>query len=264
MAEKVEIGNATLYQGDCREILKNLPDVSAEIAVTSPPYNLNKKASGGGNSKKSYDGWYPDEVPERLYRAEQIVVIEQLLRICRSSVFYNHRIRFAWHSRNDFRVPSNIYHPLHWLSDFPIWSEIIWDRASTTGHGNGRFRLADERIYQIAKPKKWFDQGYTTIWKMVPERSGEHVCAFPEELPTRCILSTTEEGDTVIDPFMGSGTTGVAALKHGRKFVGIEADPKYFDLSCQRIEAAYDASHSCGKRASDTTIEEQASLFSAA
>lgn len=53
------------------------------------------------------------------------------------------------------------------------------------------------------------------------------------------IKTYTDEGDTVIDPFMGSGTTGVAAVRHGRKFIGIEQDPKWFDVACKRIEAEY-------------------------
>ena len=239
--ETVQINDATLYRGDCHEVLAAMPSSSCTIGMTSPPYNLNKRGSGGGTSTKSYADWYPDERPERLYRAEQVLLIEHALRVCQSSLFYNHRIRFAWHARNEFRLPSNIYHPLQWLDQFPIWAEVIWDRGGTTGHANGRFRLADERIYQIGKPSKWFDQGYTTVWRVRPERAVDHVCPFPIELPTRCILSATERGDTVIDPYMGSGTTGVAAARLGRKFVGIEIEPRSFDLACKRIEQAYAA-----------------------
>lgn len=232
------IGNATLYLGDCREILATIPEKSCEIAVTSPPYNLAKKASGGGTSKRSYEGWYPDELPERLYRARQVELIESLIRVCRSSIFYNHRIRFAWHARNEFRVPSNIYHPTAWLEQFPLWAEVIWDRGGTTGHANGRFRLSDERIYQIGKPAKWHDKGFTTVWRMTPERSIDHVCPFPLELPRRCIVSATDLGDCVIDPYMGSGTTGVACEIEGRSFIGIEKDPASFDIACRRIADA--------------------------
>lgn len=231
------IGGATLYMGEATQVLASLAEQSVEIAVTSPPYNLNKKASGGGSSKMNYEGWYPDELPERMYRAEQVIVLEHLLRVCRSSIFYNHRIRFAWHGRNSFRVPSNLYHPMQWLEQFPIWAEVIWDRGGTTGHANGRFRLSDERIFQIGKPAKWFDQGYTTVWRMAPERGSDHACPFPVELPTRCLLSSTEAGDSVVDPYMGSGTTGVAALRSGRKFIGIERDPAYFEMACKRIQA---------------------------
>lgn len=230
----------TIYHGDCAAILPQLKaaGVKVEIAVTSPPYNLNKKASGGGSSKRSYEGWYADEVPERTYQAQQAIVIDALCDFCESSVFYNHRVRYAWHGRNSFRVPANVYHPMQWLNQFPIWCEVIWYRQGTTGHANGRFRLADERIYQIKKPRKWYDHGLGTVWTMLPVRDSEHVCPFPIELPERCILSATDPGDCVIDPYMGSGTTGMACIKHGRSFIGIEADEKSCEMAANSFRGS--------------------------
>ncbi len=234
MIKRIEkIGDATLYLADCLDVL---PEVSAEITVTSPPYNLNKKASGGGSSKGDYEGWYADDLPEPVYQDQQREVIKALLKSCNSSVFYNHRVRYAWHSRNKFRTPSKIYHPMDWLRDFPIWCEIIWSRKSTSGHANGRFRLADERIYQIGKPKKFYDKGWGTVWVMSPSTNEGHVCTFPLELPKRCIQSTTCPGDTVLDPYMGVGTTGIVAIRSGCKFIGIERDPDYFELAVQNIQ----------------------------
>ena len=226
----------TLYRGDCMSVIGNVE--TFDCAVTSPPYNLNKEASGGGSSKMNYDDWYFDEMPERTYQGWQRMVIDAMLQKCSGSVFYNHRIRYAWHNRNKFRVPSNIYHPMQWLQDFPIWAEIIWDRRGTTGHANGRPRLSDERIYQIGKPKVFHDKGYTTVWQIPPTRNEGHVCSFPEELVRRCIEMTTNEGDIVFDPFVGSGTTGVVAMQMGRKFNGVEMYPTYFDLALGRIEQA--------------------------
>lgn len=225
--------NVTLLHGNCLELIGGLPNV--DCVVTSPPYNLNKNASGGGTSKMSYDGWYPDEKPETLYQAEQQLLISMLLDKCNGSIFYNHRIRYAWHSRNKFRTPSNIYHPMLWLQNFPIWCEIIWDRRGTTGHANGRCRLSDERIYQIGRPKVFNDLGYTTIWQIPPTKNDFHVCSFPEELVERCILMSTNEGDTVLDPYMGSGTTGIVCKQLNRNFVGIEQDDEYFKISSDRI-----------------------------
>ena len=241
-----QTNDMTLFHGDCREIIPALSGVAT--VITSPPYNLNKKASGGGTSKKSYDGWYPDDLPEDAYQSEQKSVISELLKVTEGSIFYNHRIRYAWHSRNRYRVPSNIYHPLQWLSDFPIWCEIIWHRGGTTGHANGRFRLADERVFQIGKPHVFHDLGMTTVWSITPSRNVGHVCTFPEELVERCIMSATNPGDTILDPYMGSGTTGVVAKKLGRKFIGIERDADYFALAVSRVSdtSLLDATHPSG------------------
>ena len=69
---------------------------------------------------------------------------------------------------------------------------------------------------------------------------------FPEQLPTACILLSTNEGDTVLDLFMGSGTTGVVCANTGRKFIGIEIDAEYYAMSTERIEAAYFQNVSAG------------------
>jgi DNA modification methylase len=230
--------SVTLYHGDCLKKMREMPDKSVDITVTSPPYNLNKRASGGGTSKRKYDGWYPDDMPEDHYQQWQKEVISELLRITRGSIFYNHRIRYAWHGRNAYRTKSNIYHPIHWISDFPIWCEIVWDRRGTTGHSNNRCRMADERIYQIGKPHKFHDLGYTTVWQIPPTKNDFHVCSFPEELVKRCILMSTDVGDVVFDPFSGSGTTGIVSVNTGRKFIGIEMDDKYFAIAEKRIREA--------------------------
>ena len=227
--------SSTIMQGDCLDRMKEMPDNSVEIVVTSPPYNLNKKASGGGTSKMDYGGWYFDDMPEAEYQEWQKSVISECLRVSRGSVFYNHRVRYAWHQRNKYKTPSRLYHPMQWVGEFPIWSEIVWDRRSTTGHANRRCRMADERIYQIGKPNKFFDMGYTTIWQIRPSKNEGHVCTFPIELVDRCILMSTEQGDTVLDPFMGSGTTGVAAIQNNRNFIGIELEPEYVEIAKKRI-----------------------------
>lgn len=217
-----------LIHGDCLEKMKEMPNNSFDITITSPPYNLNKNASGGGNSKRNYNGWYFDEMPEQEYQDWQKKVIRELIRVTKGSVFYNHRVRYAWHSRNKFRTKSKLYHPMQWLASFPIWCEIIWDRRGTSGHTNRRCRLSDERIYQIGKPVKFNDMGYTTVWNIPPSKNIGHVCTFPEELPKRCILMSTDKGDTIFDPFMGSGTTGIACINTNRNFVGIELGKEEF------------------------------------
>jgi len=224
-----------LMQGDCLDRMKEMADNAVDITVTSPPYNLNKRASGGGSSKRNYVGWYADDMPEDDYQIWQKECIKEMVRVTKGSVFYNHRVRYAWHSRNKYRVPSNIYHPMQWLCDFPIWCEIIWDRRGTSGHSNRRCRMSDERIYQIGKPHKFNDMGYTTVWQILPNKNEGHVCTFPQELVERCVLLSTDEEDVVFDPFMGSGTTGVTAKFLNRNFIGIELDKGYFQIAEKRI-----------------------------
>lgn len=241
----VKIGDATLFHGDCLEIMKSFPKGIVDLTVTSPPYNLNKKYSGGMTTKtsrkmmKKYEDWYDDELPELEYQQLQTETVSEMMRVTNGSVFYNHRIRYAWHSRNEYRTASNIYHPMQWLSEFPIWSVIIWDRGSG-GKPNKRFLQQEEFIYQLGRPKVWNEQGLSNIWKFLPERNErEHVCPFPAGIPIRCIETTTSLGDVVLDPYAGSGTTGVAALRTGRKFVGIERCPKYFEIMRDRITRAH-------------------------
>jgi len=242
--KKREFKNGVVYCGDAAEILDSLERNSIEVCVTSPPYNLCKRYTNYEGTKTSktmkdkFDEWYPDEIPEWQYQGDQQSVIHKLIRICRSSVFYNHRIRYAWHNRNIYRTESNLHHPMHWLHKVPIWEEIIWDRCGI-GNPTRRYHSQNERIYQIGKPKKWDNKdGLTNIWKIPPSRNEGHVCTFPEKLVENCIFPTTEEGDTIIDPYLGSGTTAVVAIKHGRRFIGIERDKEYFELACKNIEEA--------------------------
>lgn len=225
-----------IWHGDCLELIRDIPDKSVDIVVTSPPYNLSKKASGGGNSKVDiYKNWYPDEMDEIKYQNWQVKVIKECIRVCKGSVFYNHRIRYAWHTRNKYRTPSNLYHPWDWVGKFPVWSEIIWWRKMTSGHPNNRFRLADERIYQIGKPHFFNDMGYTTVWEIIPTKNSGHPCSFPIELPQRCIETFCPIDGTVLDPFAGSGTTLVAAKNLNRQFIGIEKEKEYYDICLERL-----------------------------
>tara|TARA_R100000808_G_scaffold24427_1_gene56246 strand:- start:109 stop:858 length:750 start_codon:yes stop_codon:yes gene_type:complete len=240
--EKQEFKNGTVYLGDCLDVLKTFEKKSAEICVTSPPYNLCKRYTEYSSTKTSkamsekFDGWYDDELPEWQYQGTQQSVIFELLRVCKSSVFYNHKIRFAWHSRNIYRTESNIFHPMQWLCKFPIWSEIIWDRCGI-GNPTSRFHSQDERIYQIQKPRKWNNKkGLTNIWRVPPTRNNGHVCSFPEKIVENCLDPTTDESDVILDPYLGAGTTAVVATKKGRRFIGIEKSKEYFDLACKNIE----------------------------
>ena len=185
--KRVEVfENGIMFLGDSLEILPQLDRNSVEVAVTSPPYNLNKRYSTGGSTKtaksmtEKYGRWYDDDLPEWEYQGQQRTLIHQLMRVCHSSVFYNHKLRYAWHGRNIYRPPSKLQHPMDWLHHFPIWCEIIWDRCGI-GNPTNRYHIQEERIYQIQKPRRWFNKELklTNVWRVPPTRNSGHVCSYP-------------------------------------------------------------------------------------
>lgn len=227
-AKRVEqIGNATLYLGDCLDIIPSLGKVGA--VVTSPPYNL------GGfhqeSTKWAYDS-ISDDLPEHEYQAQQI---DLLNTIDAGFVFYNHKERI---------VDGVAINPLDWLrhTKWKLLQTIVIDGKSTANVDKRRFFPVHEYVYVLGDEagKKLNNQlCQTSVWSLPKiTRVGEqHPAAFHTDLPLNCVMSC--DADVVLDPYMGSGTTGVAAVNAGRRFIGIEMSPKYFDIAVQRIKNAY-------------------------
>ena len=239
---KKEYEHGVIYLGDCFDILPTLEKNIAEIAITSPPYNLNKTDGFCGQTgmEKRYQNWYPDEINEYEYIGQQKHLIYLLSNICKSSIFYNHKIRYAWHPRNKIQPNSKIFHPYEIIKDFPIWCDITWNRKSIGNPVPTRFHTQTEKIYQIHKPK-YFDneKKYTNLWSITPSKTPMHPCSFPEDIPYRCMITTTRKNDIVIDPYMGIGTTVLCAAKYNRKFIGIEKEKKYFDIAAEKLDLFY-------------------------
>lgn len=236
------IGRARLYLGDCRDVLPTLADNAAGVCVTSPPYNLGEGMEDKGGlrvghagskwgDRKLRDGYgeYADNLPYPEYVQWQRETLDQLWRICSGAIFYNHKPRVV---KRQVRLPM--------FCDLPLRQIIIWDRASGFNAMSGAFAPMCEWILLYAKPD-WSlrDKAASMlgdVWRFPPTADAEHPASFPITLPRRAITSCID--DVVIDPFMGSGTTGIAAVTEGRDFIGIEADPAYFDLACKRVEDA--------------------------
>lgn len=127
------------------------------------------------------------------------------------------------------------------LSDAQFYQEIVWHRKSTMAMDERYVFNTTERIYWFCKgkPAVYKSQVATAyrsdVWDITPERQRGHPAPFPEQLAENCILLTTQPGDTVYDPFAGSGTTMVVAERQGRNSVGTEIDPVYCALIQQRI-----------------------------
>lgn len=242
MSRVETIGRATLYLGDCRDILPTLPDSAAGVCVTSPPYNLGEGMEDKGGlrvghvgskwgDRKLRDGYgeYADNMPYPEYRDWQRETLEQLWRICSGAIFYNHKPRVV---KREVRLPL--------FCDLPLRQVIIWDRASGFNAMSGAFAPMCEWILLYAKPD-WSLRDKSAsmlgdVWRIAPTSDPEHPASFPLALPLRAIGACADQ--TILDPFMGSGTTGVAAVQMGRDFIGIEREDKYFDIACHRIEQA--------------------------
>ena len=197
MVEPVIIGNATLYLGDCRDILPTLGKVDA--VVTDPPYFGR----------------------EDLFPTDAVCDAFGLLGTFTGFVFW------PWYGP----APADDFGAVHiWHKAVPIHPN------SKTGNIAGHHY---ERIFAYNCGKKSEVFRHAAImpnFAACADEFAEHPTQKPLSL-TLALVSRLK-GETILDPFMGSGTTGVAAVQMGRKFIGIEREPKYFDIAAKRIEDA--------------------------
>jgi site-specific DNA-methyltransferase (adenine-specific) len=250
---RVDLANSvTLYLGDCREVLPTLSDI--QLVVTSPPYNLGGapwvgfghwksnnpagsggagKWKGGANGTGVEYGQHRDDMPWPEYVAWQHEIVGLIWASLADdgAIFYNHKPRV---------VGASVWTPLELLPPTVLLRQIIiWNRPGGMNYNPTAFVPTHEWIMLLAKEafrlKSRGVSGLGDAWAMRPDKN-EHSAPFPLELPTKAIDATVF--GVVCDPFMGSGTTGVAAVKAGRPFIGIEKNPKFFDDACRRIDAS--------------------------
>ena len=196
---KVELENATLYLGDCMDILPTLDKVDA--VITDPPYGIGEKLQGG-TWGKAFEGankdWDAVAPVELVYAA---------LKLSDKAI--------VWGGNYFQFPPSRCW--LTWIKRDAVRTMAGCELAWTNFDANAKF----------------FD------WT-IAATNAERV-AHPTQKPLALMKWCIEQANNpknILDPFMGSGTTGVAAIQMGRKFIGIEREPKYFDIACKRIEQA--------------------------
>lgn len=245
--------DVSLYLGDCGEIIPTLGKVG--VVVTSPPYNLGAApwahlghwrpgtAGGSGGRGKWKNGasaagveysQHTDALPWPEYVAWQHAILSLLWDRLESdgAIFYNHKPRV---------VGSRLWTPLELIPAHVILRQIVnWARPGGMNYSPVAFVPTHEWIMLLAKEafrlKSRGVSGLGDVWSMSPEKNS-HPAPFPVELPHKAIESSGD-GRIVLDPFMGSGTTGVAAVKLGAPFIGIEKDESYFEDSLRRISNA--------------------------
>lgn len=221
---------------DCLKGMSLLKDNSVDVVITSPPYN---KAGYEGKIRKSHpsDLWatrnidygvFNDFMKEDDYERWQIALLNEFHRVLKpdGSVFYNHKVRMANHRGS---------HPIEWISksNLVFRQQIIWNRKSTPAVSPIRFLPTTELIFWCTKCnkqpnfKRRKDSLFTKeVWDLSPSRK-DHPAPFPIEIPYNILLNIPSKNLLVVDPFMGSGTTGDAAIKTGNNFIGFEINEKY-------------------------------------
>ena len=220
--------------GDCLTVMREMPDESVDLIVTSPPYNLRNSSGNNGKSLKwrvQQHGYshHDDNMPHEEYVVWQRECLTEMMRLipATGAIFYNHK----------WRVQSGLMQDRQDIvSGFPVRQIIIWQRKGGLNFNASYFLPTYEVIYLIAKPKFYLvpkANHVGDVWKFEQETKSEHPCAFPARLPERIIGST--DAAVILDPFMGSGTTAVAAKRLNRQYVGIELSPDYCDRARERI-----------------------------
>ena len=230
-----------VHCGDAVEMMGRMPVDSVDVIVTSPPYNI-KNSSGNGLKNGSGGKWenagliegyaaHDDAMPHDEYVEWQRTCLKAMMRVLRidGAIFYNHKWRVQ---KGLIQDRSDI------LDGFPVRQIIIWQRNGGFNFNPGYFLPTYEVIYLIAGPKLKLApkaNALGDVWHIPQEANNNHPAPFPVELAQRCIESTT--GRVVLDPFIGSGSTALAAIAAGRQWVGMDISEDYCKMARERIAA---------------------------
>jgi len=211
--QKEQIGNATLYLADCRDVLPLLQPVNA--VVTDPPYGINFPYEGYEDTLENLEALVSEFVPVCRALAERVIITPGVSNVQRYPVA-DWIGAWTWETTATFG-----------RLGFSQWQPILYYGKDLDGFGSVNGALKSDRIH--------FAGGAA---KIDAAAGGVHTCPKPLGFMLRLINRFTLPTDTILDPFTGSGTTGVAAVQAGRSFIGIEREPKYFEIACRRIEDA--------------------------
>lgn len=211
MIEPVIIGRAQLWLGDCRDILPHLPKV--DLVCTDPPYGIGESAGKAKTrTRKGNERWVKDYGDDKW---DDKPIDADLMALVRAAGRWN--IVFGG---NYYDCP-------------PAKCWLVWDKV------NGDTDFADCELAWTNLPKAVRQIRY--MWNGMIREKGAQRGDHPTQKPLKVMkwaIGHAPHSETILDPFAGSGTTGVAAIQMGKSFIGIEREPKYFEAMCRRIREA--------------------------
>lgn len=213
-----------LRQGDCVDLMRDIPDGSVDMVLTAPPYGIDYQSQ----RKKNKSKWMPKIKNDKRPFIEFIPFIKPILKPDGCVMVFT-----RWDVQQKFIDKMN-------ESDLKVKNVLIWDKEI---HGMGDLKHSFASRYEsiIFSSGKWFlfngkrPQDIITVRRVLPNKL-KHPNEKPVELLEQLIKKCTKPNGVVLDPFMGSGSTGVACVNTGRNFIGMELDPGYFEMAKRRIE----------------------------
>ena len=230
--EIFQLGGCTLYHGDCEEIIKTIPDNSVTLIHTDPPYVIHSDDNMGKmmeeKARKSYDKLIKADISDG-FNVE--VMFPEFIRVCKAVNFQ------IWCSKKQFIEYLILAYGKKWN-----WQDICLYRNNALPNVRGKYQDKDYcvhlwkgRTLTGTYHQKRTDYHYT----IGGVKEWNHPALKPLEPILNMIPIGSDEGDIVLDPYMGSGTTGEACLRTNRKFIGIEKDSEFFNMACERIREVY-------------------------
>ena len=243
-----------IIQGDCLEVIRGIPDESVDVSFADPPFNLEKKYNCYADSKGQTD-----------YLAWCNEWISEMVRITKPSgaIFVHNIPRWLTYYSGHLNEIAFFKHWISWDSGgSPLGKTLLPNHYGILYYTKSQ-SYKDFKFYDIRAPHprcrtcKEFLKDYggkkaqahkfgpllSDVWSDIhrirhKKRRNEHPCQLPVPLLERLILMTTDEGDVVFDPFMGTGTTAVAAKQLGRNYIGIELDHDYAHIAEENVRQA--------------------------
>ena len=220
-----------LLNGDCLEVMKNLPTSSVDLVVTDPPYEFASHGGGGafGSKKREYHNQLEDA---QITKGFNVEVLNELVRVMKKINIY------LWCNKNQLRMYIDYFEDLGAVTDL-----ITWHKTNPTPTCNNKylsdteyllfFREKGVQVFGTYQTKKKF---YVTPTNKADKDKYKHPTIKPLDIIQNLIINSSKENDVVLDPFLGSGTTGVACKNLNRNFIGVELDKNYFEIAKKRID----------------------------
>lgn len=261
-----------ILEGDCRDLLPQLPDECIDLIITSPPYADQRQHVYGGVPPDEYVEWFLPiaaeckrvlkptgsfvlNIKERVVNGERhTYVLELILKMREQGWLWTEE--YIWHKKNTYpgKWPNRFRDAwercLHFTKQkkFKMFQEAVrvpmgeWRHARLRKLSENDLRRDESRVGSGfgKRVANWIGREWaypTNVLHMATEcYNRNHAATFPVDLPAWFIKLFTEPGDLVLDPFIGSGTTAVAAVRLGRKYLGFELNPQYVATARQRLE----------------------------